>query len=150
MAIREVEQRIGLVPFSQPYQASLTLAVFVRASSLGLRSAWTMATRGAGTPLPTATASKLVVTAPCRYVRNPMALAGIVQGFSVGWWLGSPSVMAYACVGILVWHYCVRPSEEHDMLVRFGSDYDRYRRSVRLWLPSWRKTRFIDRHASRH
>ncbi len=139
MAIRELEQRIGLEAFSHPYQASLTLAVFAMASSLGLWSAWTMATQGAGTPLPTAAASKLVVTGPYRYVRNPMALAGIVQGFSVGWWLGSPSVMAYACAGILVWHYCVRPSEEHDMLVRFGSDYDRYRHSVRLWLPGWQK-----------
>lgn len=94
-----------------------------------------MATLGEGTPLPTATASKLVIAGPYIWIRNPMAVAGILQGIAVGWWLGSPAALAYACAGIAVWHYLVRPSEEADLLMRFGNDYERYRKSVGLWIP---------------
>jgi len=55
-------------------------ALFVAASALGLWSAAVMATRGAGTPLPTACPARLVTDGPYRFVRNPMATAGIVLG----------------------------------------------------------------------
>jgi protein-S-isoprenylcysteine O-methyltransferase Ste14 len=35
----------------------------------------------------------LVIAGPYRYVRNPMAVAGILQGIAVGWYLGSVSVI---------------------------------------------------------
>ena len=95
-----------------------------------------MATVGEGTPLPTATAPKLVVSGPYRFVRNPMALAGILQGVAVGWWLGSYVVLAYALAGAALWHLCVRPIEEADLRRRFGSDYERYQSCVRLWIPT--------------
>ncbi|WP_369076243.1 methyltransferase family protein, partial [Clavibacter michiganensis] len=60
------------------------LVVFVLASVLGLASAVSMSTRGAGTPLPSAMPNRLVVAGPYRVVRNPMALAGITQGAAVG------------------------------------------------------------------
>lgn len=31
---------------------------------------------------------RLVIARPYRFVRNPMAVAGIVQGLAVGWYLG--------------------------------------------------------------
>ncbi|TWT50903.1 hypothetical protein Pla22_36460 [Rubripirellula amarantea] len=95
-----------------------------------------MAFFGDGTPLPTATAPKLVIAGPYRFVRNPMALAGIIQGIAVGWFFGSYVVVSYAVAGAFVWHWLVRPVEENDLQQRFGDSYADYRRRVRLWIPT--------------
>lgn len=135
--IVELEQKLGWRGFSHPYQASASLLLFLAASTLGLWSGVTMATLGDGTPLPTATAPKLVVAGPYKFVRNPMALAGILQGIAVGWYFGSFAVLAYAIAGAVAWHAFVRPVEEADLRVRFGGAYEQYRRKVRLWVPSF-------------
>ncbi|GAB3401079.1 isoprenylcysteine carboxylmethyltransferase family protein [Schumannella luteola] len=115
--------------------AVLGAVVFVLASALGIWSAATMAFLGRGTPLPTAMASSLVVAGPYRFVRNPMAVAGIAQGAAVGLALGSWVVVAYAVSGSLIWNYAVRPHEEADLESRFGDGFRRYRAEVRCWIP---------------
>ena len=85
--------------------------------------------------MPTATAPKLVVNGPYRFVRNPVAFAGILQGLAVGRYFGSCGVIAYSILGVLVWHYCVRPVEERDLRQRFGIAYESYQQAVALWLP---------------
>ncbi|MCC4909200.1 isoprenylcysteine carboxylmethyltransferase family protein [Microbacterium sp. cx-59] len=112
--------------------------IFVAASALGIWSAVVMSTLGRGTPLPAAMASDLVVRGPYRFVRNPMALAGIVQGTGVGLMLSSWLVVVYAVCGSLVWNYAIRPLEERDLEERFGDDFRRYRSAVRCWCPRWR------------
>ncbi|WPO88317.1 isoprenylcysteine carboxylmethyltransferase family protein [Herbiconiux sp. KACC 21604] len=110
--------------------------VFVVAGALGLWSAAIMAVQGGGTPLPSEMANRLVVVGPYRWVRNPMAVAGIVQGVAVGLLLGSWLVVAYALAGSLLWNLVVRPYEEADLEERFGDDFRRYRDAVRCWVPS--------------
>ena len=131
----ELERLIGWEGFSLPYQTTAAALVFIAASSLGLSSGLTMAMVGNGTPLPTATAPQFVVRGPYRYVRNPMAVAGIIQGIAVGWYLGSYSVIAYSIAGAIVWHCFVRPVEETDLLERFGERYLTYQQTVGLWIP---------------
>jgi protein-S-isoprenylcysteine O-methyltransferase Ste14 len=109
--------------------------LLVAASALGIRSAVVMATIGRGTPLPSEMPTRLVVAGPYRWVRNPMAVAGIVQGAAVGLLLGSWLVVAYAVAGSLVWNHVIRPHEEADLARRFGPDFEVYRRTVRCWLP---------------
>jgi len=109
--------------------------VLVAASILGIRSAVVMVGRGDGTPLPSATAARLVVTGPYRYVRNPMAVAGIAQGVAVGLLCGSWLVIVYALCGSLVWNDLIRPWEEKDLAARFGDEYERYRARVSCWIP---------------
>jgi hypothetical protein len=75
-----------------------------------------MSTLGDGTPLPSAMPNRLVIAGPYRWVRNPMAVSGIVQGAAVGFILQSWLVVAYAVVGSLVWNYAIRPHEESDLL----------------------------------
>ena len=135
LGINELSMRSGLAPFQHRGQATAACAVFVAASALGLWSAWVIVRHGRGTPLPTATAPQLVIAGPYRFVRNPMALAGITQGLAVGWCLGSWPVVAYAVVGAFVWHWGARPVEEADLKQRFGESYIAYQRRVPLWLP---------------
>ena len=136
LVIAWLEQRWGLrveAPLAYP-----GLALLVLASALGVWSAITMATIGRGTPLPSAMPAVLVVAGPYRWVRNPMAVAGIVQGVAVGLVLSSWLVVAYALVGSLLWNYAVRPLEEADLARRFGASFERYRAEVRCWIPRLR------------
>ena len=112
--------------------------VFTLASALGVWSAVTMSTLGDGTPLPMATAKTLVIAGPYRWVRNPMAVAGIVQGVAVGLMLSSWLVVVYALAGSLLWNYAVRPHEEADLEHRFGDAYRAYRERVWCWIPRLR------------
>ena len=107
-------------------------------SFLGLFSGYTMSWFGKGTPLPFDCPQKLVVAGLYKYVRNPMALAGIGQGASVGIILGSPMVIIYALIGAFLWHYLVRPSEEADLLKRFGDQYIRYQKDIKCWVPDFK------------
>ncbi|BAS14477.1 protein C-terminal S-isoprenylcysteine carboxyl O-methyltransferase [Arthrobacter sp. Hiyo8] len=86
-------------------------------------------------PLPSAMPNHLVIAGPYRWIRNPMAAAGILQGAAVGVILQSWLVVAYAVVGSLVWNYVVRPLEESDLEERFGEEFRQYRDAVRCWVP---------------
>ena len=105
---------------------------------LGLSCGTIMAIHGHGTPLPIDTARELVILGPYRYVRNPMAIAGLSQAAFVGLFLGSPGVMLYALTGAVVWTVFVQRREEADLQYRFGDRYANYRRSVRCWVPRLR------------
>lgn len=116
------------------------VSVFAVGSAVGLWSCVTMAVRGAGTPLPAETARHLVVSGPYRYVRNPMAVAGVAQTVGVGLWCGSWMVIAIAFIGATVWNVMIRPTEEADLAARFGDPYRCYSAQVRCWIPGrrWR------------
>lgn len=114
------------------------LGILVAASALGLWAAAAMSTRGQGTPLPSATARLLVIAGPYRFVRNPMAVAGIVQGVAVGMIASSWLVVVYALCGSLLWNAIVRPQEEADLEARFGAGFTAYARRVRCWIPRLR------------
>jgi protein-S-isoprenylcysteine O-methyltransferase Ste14 len=121
-----------LTPLRQPAVAIASLVGF---SLLNVATGLTLAIHGRGTPLPVASPRELVTTGPYRYVRNPMAIAGIGQGIAIGLWFGSPCILLYAVAGAALWHAFVRPAEEKDLSARFGRAYDSYRASVPLWWP---------------
>ena len=133
--IAALEQRWAVaLPF--PWFATPAgVGVLVLASALGISAAVVMSTLGDGTPLPSAMPNHLVIAGPYRWIRNPMAAAGILQGAAVGVILQSWLVVAYAVVGSLVWNYIVRPLEESDMEERFGEEFRQYRDAVRCWIP---------------
>jgi len=135
LALTFLEQRWEVsLPF--PSMAAPAGALLLTlASALGVASAVTMSWLGAGTPLPSAMPNRLVIAGPYRWLRNPMAVAGITQGAAVGLILGSWLVIAYAVLGSLLWNYAVRPLEEADLEERFGAEFIRYRASVRCWIP---------------
>lgn len=134
VAWAERRLRLALPPLESVPEA-VGAGLFLAASALGVWSLVAMALRGEGTPLPAATARKLVVAGPYRYVRNPMALAGGLQTIGVGLVLGSWAVLVLAFSGAIAWHTLIRPREEDDLVDRFGGAYVAYRESVRCWLP---------------
>jgi protein-S-isoprenylcysteine O-methyltransferase Ste14 len=135
LIIATLERRWGLHLPMPTVVVVIGIAVFVLASALGLWSAFAMATRGAGTPLPSAATTRLVTSGPYRFVRNPMAVAGITQGAAVGLMAESWLVVVYAIAGSVVWNWFVRPVEEADLATKFGDDYLAYRARVRCWIP---------------
>jgi len=140
---------LGLLPFviaslelrwmlqvDVPVAVRLTGGVlFAVTGALGIWSAASMLVVGGGTPLPSHMARRLVIVGPYRFVRNPMAVAGIAQGVAVGMMLGSWLVVVYALAGSLFWNAIVRPLEEADLEERFGAEFEEYRRRVACWLP---------------
>lgn len=72
---------------------------------------------------------------PYRFVRNPMAVAGIVQAIGVGLLASSWLTLLYAVCGIAYWHALVRPFEEADLEARFGERFRAYRNRVGTWVP---------------
>lgn len=62
-----------------------------------------------------------MIAGPYRFVRNPMALAGVTQAAAVGLMLGSWLVVAYAVIGSSLWNHVVRPGEEADPRPASGS-----------------------------
>lgn len=133
-ALRFLEERWGL-DVAVPGIWAVGLALLLAASALGLWSGVTMSVVGRGTPLPAAMANSLVVAGPYRFIRNPMAVAGFLQGAAVGLLLSSWTVVVYGLLGALLWNYAIRPHEEADLERRFGDDFRRYRDEVRCWIP---------------
>ncbi|MEM6468796.1 MAG: isoprenylcysteine carboxylmethyltransferase family protein, partial [Planctomycetota bacterium] len=62
--LMEIQAHLSLAFFHHRNQETGSFLLFAFASMIGLMSGLTMATRGSGTPLPTATASQLVVVGP--------------------------------------------------------------------------------------
>ncbi len=140
LAIAVLEQRWAVaLPFPS-FAGPVGVALLVLASALGVSSAVVMSTQGDGTPLPSAMPNRLVIAGPYRWIRNPMAVSGIVQGAAVGFILQSWLVVAYAVLGSLVWNYVVRPLEESDLKKRFGKKFQQYCDTVRCWIPHVSKT----------
>lgn len=135
LVLAALEQRWQVALAVPPYSGAVGVTVLVLASALGLSSGFVMSREGNGTPLPSAMPNTLVIAGPYRWVRNPMAVAGVLQGAAVGLILSSWLVVAYAVVGSLLWNYAVRPLEEADLEARFGEQFERYRAAVRCWVP---------------
>jgi protein-S-isoprenylcysteine O-methyltransferase Ste14 len=133
--IAVIEQRWAVaLPFPS-FAGPVGVAVLIIASALGMWSAVVMSMLGDGTPLPSAMPNRLVIAGPYRWIRNPMAVAGIAQGVAIGLILQSWLVVAYAVAGSLLWNYGVRPHEEYDLRERFGEEFQQYCDTVRCWIP---------------
>ena len=127
--------RLGVSAIPSPAGRVVAVLLFAAASVLGLSSAFSMAVKGEGTPLPLDAPRNLVVAGPYRWVRNPMVIAGLAQGAAIALWHGSIAVGAYVIMGGLLWHAVVHPREEADLAHTFGAEFQAYRQRVPLWLP---------------
>lgn len=130
-----IVKTFGGVPEIEVWRVVFGGVLFFAGSALGIRSAVEMVKRGKGTPLPTDAAAVLVTEGPYRRVRNPMAVAGLIQALGVAAGSGSAAVAVYVLAGGCVWHFFVRPEEELFLFRRFGEPYHEYVTEIRCWIP---------------
>ena len=107
----------GLVPIGQSF------AEFVKA---------------AGTPVPVAPPSRLVVSGCYRYVRNPIYVGFLAILIGQTLIFGSLGLLEYTAVAWCVGAAGVRFYEEPTLARKFGAEYADYRRAVRAWIPRLR------------
>lgn len=112
---------------------------FILFSVFGVYTGYTLSKKGKGTPLPSDATTKLVVSGPYKYIRNPMAVAGVGQGLSIAIITKSLSIAIFFLLGAVVWHFVVRKIEENDMENKFGEEFIAYKKNVSCWLPTLKK-----------
>lgn len=139
--------RGGLRP-GVPYDAIL-VAVGIIVIAFGLfLLIWTIMlfiNIGKGTLAPWAPTSKLVVSGPYKYVRNPM-ITGVLMAL-IG------ETVLFFSAGLLIWsalffiinHIYFIFSEEPGLLKRFGNEYSGYKKNVPRWVPRFSPWRDRDR-----
>lgn len=135
LAMVWLEHWLGVPRFYFPGQLAVGGVLFLAAGVLNIATAVTMVVVGRGTPLPTDAPRRLVVVGPYRWIRNPMAVAGLAQGLAVAIGVGSWFTVLAVVAGGLLWNYLVRPVEEQHLRQAFGDEYGEYQAAVRCWLP---------------
>ena len=93
-----------------------------------------------GTPVPFNPPKILVIAGPYAYTRNPMmtGLFGLLFGLGVLWnsimltFVITPLIVIIAVLQI-------KKIEEPELEMRFGSDYQDYKKRVPMFVPRWRR-----------
>ena len=93
---------------------------------------------GRGSPAPILPTETLVVSGLYRHVRNPMYIAVLTVIAGQALFLWRVELLIYLAIVAACFHAFVMLYEEPSLRGRFGSDYERYRRHVRRWLPRLR------------
>ena len=134
---------LGIVLWEPGVWKIVAVVVFWIAACSGFHCGWMFVRYGGGTPLPLDQTTRLTVLGLYRFIRNPMAVLGILQGVMLGLYLGSWPVMAYSLFGTVAWEFLARPYEDADLLRRFGGEFEEYRSAVRCWLPTMKPYRRV-------
>ncbi len=105
---------------------------------------WSFVTQwqiGRGTPAPFAAPQRLIVRGPYRLCRNPIELGALLYYFG----LGAALVNLTAGLFVLAIFWILGSAyhkfiEERELLIRFGPDYEAYRRRTPFLIPRpWRR-----------
>lgn len=129
------EESIGILGFNFKNRIFVGLVLFMGSSLVNMLTGITMAIEGEGTPFPMTAPRKLVVAGPYQFLRNPMAVFGVIQGICIAIILGSYGVLLYTAAGAFFWNYFIRPKEEQDLEERFTAPYLHYKNNVKCWVP---------------
>ncbi|MGV8871366.1 MAG: methyltransferase family protein [Rhodococcus sp. (in: high G+C Gram-positive bacteria)] len=116
---------------------SVTLQAIAVVGVVALRAVWDFATVGDGTPFPWDPPERLVVSGPYAYVANPMQMSAVLILVLVALLTGEPVLLLAAVTGVAFSGGIAAWSENGHLRGRFGQSWDRYRSTVRDWLPRW-------------
>ncbi len=131
----------GHLPFPV---AQITVGAILCAIGLSLLVATIVlfARRGRGTLAPWDPPAHLVVEGPYARARNPMISGVVFILLGEAALLGSPAILAWFVVAVVVNTVYFKLSEEPGLVKRFGPEYEEYRKHVPMWIPRirpWRK-----------
>lgn len=93
---------------------------------------------GNGTPYPWDPTSRVVSVGPYAYLSNPMQTGGSILVAIAALAMSYPPMILAAGFTILFSVTLAQPHEAHDLAARWASEWKRYRRSHRSWIPTWR------------
>jgi protein-S-isoprenylcysteine O-methyltransferase Ste14 len=85
--------------------------------------------------------TRLVVSGPYRWVRNPVAAAVIVMIVGEAIYFRSPGIVVLSVLLAPLAHYQVKRVEEPRLRLRFGDEYVGYCHAVPRWIPRWNQGR---------
>jgi protein-S-isoprenylcysteine O-methyltransferase Ste14 len=102
---------------------------------LFITTVFLFATRGRGTLAPWDPPSRLVVTGPYRYVRNPMIVGVIFIIIAQSLVFRSLALAEWAGIFFLINAIYFPLLEEPQLENRFGEEYRQYKRHVRRFIP---------------
>ena len=105
-------------------------------ASIYLWCAYDFTFAGKGTPAPIDPPLKLVVRGLYRFVGNPMYVGILLVLLGEALLFGSPLLLGYAALLLLIFHLFVVLYEEPALKRKFGEAYHRYGDSVPRWLPN--------------
>jgi protein-S-isoprenylcysteine O-methyltransferase Ste14 len=114
---------------------SLSLAPVIIGAAILVRCIWDLTAIGRGTLAHIDPPKKLVVQGLYRYVRNPMYLGALVLLLGEALALQSLAILQWTAAWFLGINAVVLFYEEPALRRRFGEPYEKYRRSVRRWIP---------------
>lgn len=125
----------GRTAFADPRPAGY--AVMAVGLAVGVWCVFEFAWRGLGTPAPFDPPSRLVITGPYRFVRNPMYVGGGIA--MIGEAIAFPNVtlfmLALLVVQFIAVSVLIRVIEEPSLRRMFGGDFEHYCANVRRWIP---------------
>ena len=90
---------------------------------------------GNGTPAPWDSTTKLIVTGPYAYVRNPMITGVVLILTSEALMLPSLAIGIWAVLFLIINMFYFPLSEEPGLRKRFGKEYDEYCKNVPRYIP---------------
>lgn len=91
---------------------------------------------GRGTPVPMASPVKLVTVGPFKYTRNPIKLGAFLFYFGLGViWDGLMTGLVMAAIAVMLGTLYHKSVEEKELALRFGDEYERYRKRTSFLIP---------------
>lgn len=99
---------------------------------------WTIVlqiSRASGTPFPMLPTKKLLVTGPFKYCRNPMTLGTIIAYSGIAILVGSWASLIFVAILAMLLIAYLKLIEEKELLLRFGSEYDEYKKKTPFLIP---------------
>lgn len=128
----------SFLPFvwSRNFEIVIALMALVFGQSLIVWALLVLWITGQGTPAPIAPTKKLVISGPFAFSRNPMEVGSAAYLLFVGTWFDSFTTgILCSLFGLMIGYGYVKLVEERELELRFGQQYDEYRRLTPLLLP---------------
>ena len=113
----------------------LGIAVFFVGLLLAVSTIRLFSKLGNGTLAPWDATSKMVITGPYAYVRNPMITGIVLILIGEALILASWVIGLWAVVFLIINMFYFVLSEEPDLRKRFGQEYEEYSRNVPRYIP---------------
>jgi protein-S-isoprenylcysteine O-methyltransferase Ste14 len=130
------DKALGIRSF---YSGWINIVIGIFAIITGFAIAiWTIVlqiTRASGTPFPMLPTKRLLVSGPFKYCRNPMTLGTIVAYTGIAILIGSWSALVFVVVLAALLIAYLKFIEEKELLLRFGSEYEEYKKKTPFIIP---------------